>query len=67
MCGIIGVIMTSDQKYKITYSDEALRTLDEMTEQYGFENREKTLEFALFAIKRLRENGNIALKSEYGG
>lgn len=50
-----------NEKYSIIYSNGALKVLDEMTAKYGFENREKTLEFALFAIKKLHEKGNVSL------
>ena len=46
----------------ITYSNGALREIDLMTEKYSFKNREETLNFALFVIKRLQEKGAVELK-----
>ena len=56
----------SGKKYNITYSNGALQVIDDMTRQYGFEGREETLNFALFVIKKLKENGNVSLKERYG-
>lgn len=53
--------LMANEKFNITYSKGALKTLDDMTKKYGFESREKTLEFALFTIKKLHENGTVSL------
>ena len=54
------------EKYNITYSNGALKTLDEMKEKYKLETREETLSFALLVLKRLQEKGNVSLKDRYG-
>ena len=50
------------ERYTITYSKGALKTLDEMKENYALKTREETLGFALLVLKRLQEKGNISLK-----
>ena len=50
------------EKYTITYSNGALKKIDELTEYYKFETKEDTLNFALVVINKLKENGNVRLK-----
>ena len=51
-----------EEKYDITYSKEALRTIDELTEYYNLNDRAETLNFALFTLKKLKEERVISLK-----
>ena len=53
------------EKYNITYSNGALRVLDEMKNKYELKTREDTLSLALFVLKRLHENGNVSLKEKH--
>ncbi|MDE0243690.1 MAG: hypothetical protein OYG31_03205 [Candidatus Kaiserbacteria bacterium] len=54
------------EKFTITYSNGALKTLDEMTQNYQFKDREQTLNFALYLVQKLYEDGNVELKDRYG-
>ena len=54
-----------DKKYSITYSNGALKVLDDMKEKYDLESREETLGFALLVLKRLHENGTVSLAKNY--
>ena len=49
-------------KYTITYREDALRFLEDLTEQYGFASKDTTLQFALIAISRLKKEGMIGLR-----
>lgn len=51
-----------EDKYHITFSRGALKLIDEMTDRYRFEDREKTLQFALYTIKKLQEDRNVSLR-----
>ena len=52
------------EKFTISYSNGALKALNDMTEQYGFENKEETLNFALVVLQRLGEEGTVSLKNK---
>ena len=54
--------MSTQEEYDVTYSKRALEVIDDMTKRYAFEDREETLNFALYILKRLREEGTITLK-----
>ena len=57
--------MTQGEKYTITYSNGALKVIDEMTEEYKFNDRSETLNFALSVIKKLKEEGEVSLSGSY--
>ena len=56
--------MSDQNKYNVTYSNGALKVLDEMKKEYDFQNREDTLNFALLVLKRLRDEGTVSLKKK---
>ena len=64
LCGVCYIIFMEDdsKKYTVTYSNGALKKIDELTEYYKFDTKEDTLNFALVVINRLKENGNVRLK-----
>ena len=49
-------------EFTVTYANGMLERLNTLTKEYEFKQRVDTLEFALFILDRLKDEGSVTLR-----